>query len=70
MRVGAVPRKYADSVVKGEGIHLVGLGEVFLCRKILEVGQHMKATDTIAVKGDYVICVPPERTQTNKLSHL
>jgi hypothetical protein len=65
-----MPRKYADSVVKSEGIHLVGLTHVLLCRKVLEVGQHMKATDTIAVKGDYVICVPPERTQANKLSHL
>ena len=70
MRVGAMPRQHTDNVFKGEGVKLVGLPHVLLCRKVLKVGQHMKATDTIAVKGDYVICVPPERTQANKLSHL
>jgi hypothetical protein len=50
-----MPRKWADSVIKGEGIHLVGLGEVFFGRKILKVGQHMKAAHIVSTKRNDVV---------------
>jgi hypothetical protein len=70
MRVGAVPRKYADSVVEGEGIHLVVLGSVFLCGKVLKIGQYMEAADRGAIQRDYVVYVVVRRALPNKLSHL
>jgi len=36
-----MPRKWAYSVEEGEGVKLVGLGEVFLCREVLKVGGNM-----------------------------
>ena len=43
MRVGAVPRKYADSVVEGEGIHPVVLGAIVNFGEELKVLKDMKA---------------------------
>lgn len=57
MRVGSEARQYADNVVKGEGIHLVGLGEVFLCRKVLKVDQHMEAANVLSAQRNDVVKV-------------
>jgi hypothetical protein len=70
MHVGSEARQYADSVVKGEGIHPVVLGSVFLCGKVLKIGQHMKAADRGAIQRDYVVYMPIRRALPNKLSHL
>ena len=43
MRVGSEARKYADSVVKGEGIHPVVLGAIVDFGKELKVLKDMKA---------------------------
>lgn len=43
MRVGAIPRQHTDSVVKGEGVHPVGLGAIVALGKELKVLKDMKA---------------------------
>lgn len=59
MRVGSEARQYADNVVKGEGIHPVGLGEVFFGWKVLKVLKDMKAADIPSFQGDDVVNVVP-----------
>ena len=57
MQICAMPRQHTDNVVKGEGIHLVGLGEVFLCRKVLKVDQHMEAANVLSAQRNDVVKV-------------
>ena len=67
MRVGSEARQYADSVVKGEGIHPVGLKQVFLRRKILKVLKDMKAANIFSTKRDDVVKVCAGRSVHEEL---
>lgn len=49
IHICAVPRKYANSVVKCQGINLVGLGKVLLGWEILKVSQCVEATDGLTL---------------------
>lgn len=57
MQICAMPRKWADSAVKGEGVKLVGLGQVLLCRKVLKVDQHMEAANVLSAQRNDVVKV-------------
>ena len=57
MQICAMPRKWADNVVKGEGVKLVGLGQVLLCWKVLKVDQHMEAANVLSAQRNDVVKV-------------
>jgi len=35
--IASVGRQHANNSFEGKGVNLVGLGEIFLCREILEI---------------------------------
>lgn len=67
MRVGSELGKYADSVVKGEGVNLVGLRPVLLGREVLKIGQYVKAANILALHWDDVVNVKANRAGRLKL---
>lgn len=67
MLVGSERGKYADSAVKGEGVHLVGLLHVLLGREVLKICQYVKATNILALHRDNVVNVKANRAGCLKL---
>ena len=67
MRVGAMPRKNTDSVVEGEGIHLVGLRTIFAHRKELKVLKDMKAAYVLCLQRDDMVNIKAGRTAFDEI---
>jgi hypothetical protein len=59
--IASVGRQHANNSFEGKRINLVGLGEVLLCREVLEVFKNMKAADGFSNQRDDMINMEPDR---------
>jgi hypothetical protein len=62
-----MPRKNTDNVVKGEGIHLVGLRTIFAHWKELKVLKDMKAAYVFCLQRNDMVNIKAGRTAFDEI---